>query len=198
MPPIWPPATAEPVRLLAAGDALQRDNTAFAQLLGPEGVVGQGDLAQPTTAIVSPGVRGRLSFPALVACPAGSYQLIAGFYYGVDGGWQRLEAAGQDYVSLGSVAVQPADHAGQPAPGARRLRRGLELVGVDFDRGVAGQTRVYLHWRQAAGSEGAAVQATLSSAGDGQVVWQGTVPALAAGQRPLWPRTWPTGWGRCG
>jgi len=165
------------------------DYTAFAQLVGPEGVVGQGDLPHATTRYRPGEVRvDAYRFPLLLHAPAGEYRLITGFYYAVDGGWQRLEVGGADHVALAPVTVLPAEET--PAtlhPTDRAFAGGLRLVGVDYDAGVPGQGRLYLHWEQAAAapalgpwrptSEAATVQAVR----DGETVASAPLPALPPG-----------------
>ncbi len=161
--------------------ALSRDYTAFVQLVGPEGVVGQGDLAQPTRTYGAGEVRvDAYRFPLLLHAQPGEYQLIAGFYYAVEGGWQRLQVGGADYVTLQTVTVQAAET--PPAtlhPAYDVYAGGWALVGTDYDRGVPGQTRVYLHWRRVSGN---AAEARVTLVAGGQTVWQGVLPVLAAGQ----------------
>jgi len=95
--------------------------------------------------------------------PPGRYTLVAGAYRPVEGGWERLRTPeGAEWVSLGSVSLRPM--ATPPAslhpflwprpPGGRPA-----LVGVDYDRSVPGQLRVYLHWRGPAAGEEVRLQA---------------------------------------
>ena len=88
-------------------------------------------------------------FPLLLQTPPGQYPLITGFYYAQGGGWQRLNTGGQDHLALVTLDVRAVDR--PPVTGHplfARLAEGPELVGVDFDRTVPGQIRVYLHWWQ--------------------------------------------------
>ena len=167
-----------------------RDYTAFAQLLGPQGVVGQGDLPHPTTRYLPGEVRvDAYRFPLLLHTPPGEYRLIAGFYYPVDGGWTRLVADGVDHAALAGVTVRPAD--APPAtlhPLDRALAGGLRLVGVDYDAGVPGQGRVYLHWRHDRAAPSArgpwrpsTEAATVRALRGEEVVAQAALPALAPG-----------------
>jgi hypothetical protein len=94
--------------------ALDRDYAVFVQLIGPKGVVGQADRSQPTSSYAAGALRVDLyELPLLLQTPPGTYQLIAGFYTAVDGGWERLQTdEGIDHVLLGAVDVIPG---GQPA-----------------------------------------------------------------------------------
>ena len=167
-----------------------RDYTAFAQLLGPQGVVGQGDLPHPTTRYLPGEVRvDAYRFPLLLHAPPGEYRLITGFYYPVDGGWTRLDAEGTDHAALATVTVLPAE--APPAtlhPLDRAFAGGLCLVGADYDAGVSGQGRVYLHWRRTAtlplprGLWQPSLEAvTVRAVRGGVVVAQAVLPALAPG-----------------
>jgi hypothetical protein len=166
------------------------DYTAFAQLLGPQGVVGQGDLPHPTTRYLPGEVRvDAYRFPLLLHTPPGEYRLITGFYHATDNGWTRLPAPEADHAALATITVLPAD-----APPATRhpldhaFAGGLRLVGVDYDASVPGQGRVYLHWQRdglapldrgpwRASSEAATVRAVRN----GQAVAQAALPALQPG-----------------
>ena len=128
---------------------LERDYAVFVQLLGPQGVVGQADRSQPTSSYSVDVLRSDLyELPLLLQTPPGTYQLIAGFYTAADDGWERLTTAeGADHIVLGSVQVTAgSQRAATARPLAVRYTTGQRLRGMDVDHGVAGQTRLYLHW----------------------------------------------------
>ncbi|NLG51226.1 MAG: DUF2723 domain-containing protein, partial [Chloroflexi bacterium] len=179
-----------------------RDYSAFVQLLGPGGVVGQGDIRHTPQEFVPGEVRvDAYRFPLLLHTPPGEYRLITGFYYTDDAGWHRLSVdgapaegdapgSGGDHLELTRLTVRPADSALPTLhPTDQQFAGGLRLTGVDYDRGVSGQTRVYLHWRQDnplplslgpwKSATGAPVVARLWLGDD--VVAQGALPALAPG-----------------
>ncbi len=175
-----------------AEQAPQRDYSSFAQLLGPQGVVGQGDIVHTASQVLPGAVQvDSYRLPLLLHTPPGEYQLITGFYYTTADGWQRLLADGQDHVALTSLYVRAAEQ----APATRHPRcddyaNGLRMVGVDYDQSVAGQTRLYLHWRNplsrpAEGRPPApfldTTAVTVQAWTDDQRVAQATVPALGRG-----------------
>jgi len=129
---------------------LAHDYASFVQLLGPAGVLGQGDLGHASRDYLPGQVRvDAYHFPLLLQTPPGQYQLITGFYYAHNGGWQRLGTAQGDHLALATLEVQAMER--PPAtshPLSMRLESGPELAGIDYDRTVPGQTRVYLHWRR--------------------------------------------------
>lgn len=129
--------------------ALSADYATFVQLLGPQGVVGQGDIAQPTRAYLPGEVRvDAYRFPLLLHAEPGDYRLVTGFYTTEAEGWRRLPTPEGDVVTLQTVQVAPL-----AAPVATRHARwrawanGLRLTGLDVDRTMPGQARLYLHWR---------------------------------------------------
>jgi hypothetical protein len=131
---------------------LDRDYSFFVHLIDGSGApLGQGDTTHPATRYeVGQVISDEYRLPLLPTVRPGRYQLIAGIYITLDeGGWRRLTTAdGRDAIVLGTVEVQPSHRV--PAT-LHRLNRsfaaGYTLVGVDYDRSVAGQLRVYLHWR---------------------------------------------------
>lgn len=129
--------------------SLNADYSTFVQLLGPTGVVGQGDIPQPSRTYQPGEVRvDAYSFPLLLQTVPGTYRLITGFYSVQDGRWSRLPTAEGDFVTLQEITVRPAS---VPPPSLHPLDRawanGLRLAGVDVDRSIPGQVRLYLHWR---------------------------------------------------
>jgi len=136
-------------------DAWDRDYSAFVQLLGPDGVVGQGDIRHTSHEFAPGEVQvDAYRFPLLLHTPPGEYRLITGFYYTDDAGWHRLSVVGapgtgDDHLELTRLTVRPADRALPTLhPTDQQFTGGLRLTGVDYDRGVSGQTRVYLHWQR--------------------------------------------------
>ena len=163
-------------------EAVERDYTLFAQLIGPQGVIGQGDHAQQTTSYTVGGVRvDSFDMPLLLQTIPGEYNLVCGFYYADGEGWTRLLADGADTVSLGSVQVQAASQTPETVnPLAIQYAEGTLLKGYDVDNSIAGQTRLYLHWMQ---PEGLMAASALVSILNGQeLIAQATLPALTAGQ----------------
>ncbi|MHB1293758.1 MAG: glycosyltransferase family 117 protein [Anaerolineae bacterium] len=166
-----------------------RDYTAFAQLVGSAGVAGQGDLAHRASTYLAGEIRvDSYRIPLMLHASPGAYQVIAGFYRTTEDGWQRLMAEGNDHVVLASVSVQAATSpAATLHPQHWQMANGLRLTGVDYDRSVAGQVRVLLHWSRphSALSLGPRTVASepvmLRLAGANGVAWEGAVPDLASG-----------------
>ena len=166
---------------------LEHDYAGFVQLVGPGGVLGQGDVSH-RAGLIAPGVLQVDSHDLSLLWHAqpGSYQLIAGFYFlGETGAWQRCTSAGADHVVLGQVEVSAAHRS--PAslhPKHIVFADGIMLMGYDYDRGVQGQTRVYLHVEREGPSghedRSDALQAMLLL--DGVPVASGILPALVPGQ----------------
>ncbi|MGC9360749.1 MAG: hypothetical protein ACP5G7_10335, partial [Anaerolineae bacterium] len=167
--------------------SLEHDYVGFVQLVGPHGVLGQGDAPHRADGI-DPGVLqvDTHDMWLLWHTEPGTYQLIAGFYFlDETGAWQRCTSAGVDHVVLGQVEVSAAQ--GSPAslhPKRVVFADGILLTGHDYDRGVQGQTRVYLHFERQGPSKDEdrsdALRATLLL--DGVPVASGILPALAPGQ----------------
>jgi hypothetical protein len=132
-------------------EPLERDYSSFVQLVGPGGVAGQGDIVHRSRDYQPGEVRvDAYRFPLLLHASPGEYRLITSFYYNTGGGWQRLLTQGQDHLVLEDITVLPGR---EPAATLHSLGQhfagGLILAGVDYDRSVAGQTRLYLHWQRA-------------------------------------------------
>ncbi len=162
--------------------SLERDYAVFVQLLGPQGVVGQADRSQPTSGYPVGALRIDLyELPLLLQTPPGSYQLIAGFYTAIEDGWERLETAeGADHVVLASVEVTTGTRcAATTHPLSIRYASGQRLRGMDVDRSVPGQTRVYLHW---VGHEAASRPAQIVALQDGAPVASTALAALSRNQ----------------
>ncbi len=131
---------------------LDRDYSFFVHLIDASGTpLGQGDTTHPAASYqVGEVISDEYHLPLLPTVRPGRYQLIAGVYITLDeGGWRRLTTPdGKDAVVLGTVEVLPS----RSAPATlhrlnRRFAAGYTLAGVDYDRSVSGQLRVYLHWR---------------------------------------------------
>jgi hypothetical protein len=131
---------------------LDRDYSFFVHLVDASGTpLGQGDTTHPAARYeVGQVISDEYHLPLLPTVRPGSYQLIAGVYITLDeGGWRRLTTPdGKDAIVLGTVEVLPL----RGAPVSvhelnRRFAADYTLVGVDYDRTVPGQLRVYLHWR---------------------------------------------------
>ncbi|MFH1084166.1 MAG: glycosyltransferase family 39 protein, partial [Chloroflexota bacterium] len=132
--------------------ALDRDYSSFVQLLGPRGVVGQGDIVQASRTYAPGEVRvDAYRFSLLPHTPPGEYGLVTGFYHASGDSWRRLTADGAEQVRLTRLRVAartqrlPTTH-----PLWQRSSRGLELYGFEVDRSVPKQMRLYLHWWQPA------------------------------------------------
>lgn len=147
--------------------ALDRDYSSFVQLVGPSGVVGQADIAHRSSQYVPGGLRvDAYRIPLLMQTSPGAYQLITGYYHTIDSGWERLCTASSDYATLQTVKVTPgSEPAASLHPMAVRYQSGLLLMGADYDRGVPGKTRVYLHWRGTNGARAEAVRVSLENSG---------------------------------
>jgi len=130
---------------------LERDYSFFVHLVDGNGVpLGQGDVTHPADRYeVSQVIVDEYRIPLLPTAKPGRYRLIAGVYITLpEGGWRRLALPnGQDAMDLTLIEVQPLRSA--PVTRHNMLRSFADryrLVGVDYDRSVDGQLRVYLHW----------------------------------------------------
>ncbi len=119
----------------------------FAQLIGPEG--GLWSAAEdPRHELdnLSPGdvILDRIVVYPLVHAPPGAYRLVIGAYSSEG----RLRTAeGSDVVTLESVELRASTS--RPVtqhPLQVRIEGGPRLIGVDYDLGVEGDVRTYLHW----------------------------------------------------
>jgi len=154
------------------------DLSLFAQLIGPDGRLWSAaqDRRQPAGRLTAGEivVERFVVYPLLHASP-GDYALVVGAY--LPGG-RLTTAAGADGVPLTTVRLQPS--ALRPVTNHKTLARfagGPTLVGADYDTGVPGQVRVYLHW---AGPGAEAALQLLDE--NGTVLGQSGVPALERGQ----------------
>jgi hypothetical protein len=131
---------------------LERDYSFFVHLVDETGaVLGQGDTTHSATRYeVGQVMSDEYRIPLLPTVRPGRYRLIAGVYITLgDGGWLRLTTAdGTDAVVLGEVEVEPLSTAPVTLHELyHRFACGYALVGVDYDRSLPDQLRVYLHWR---------------------------------------------------
>jgi hypothetical protein len=161
---------------------LERDYATFVQLLGPRGVMGQGDIQQRSSAYLPGEVRvDSYRFPLLLHTHPGNYELITGFYAASEQGWERLSAGDQDHVPFATLSVAPsASPSATLHPMRIHYAGGLTLRGADYDKGAPGQTRLYLHWWQRTAAGGAPYRVAAWQ-GD-RLLAEGEVPPLTAGQ----------------
>ncbi len=138
---------------------LDRDYSVFVHLVNAAGApVGQGDTRHSASQYaIGQVILDEYTIPLLPTSKPGRYRLVAGIYFTpAEGGWQRLLTAdGQDHVLLTEVEVTPLRSA--PVTQRRlqaRSTEGYTLLGVDYDRSVADQLRVYLHWQADRGMHG--------------------------------------------
>jgi hypothetical protein len=154
------------------------DLSLFAQLIGDDGRLWSStrDASHPAGHLVAGEVvvERFTIYPLLHALP-GDYGLTVGAYTPHD----RLTTDdGADALRLATVAIRSATL--RPVtthPTYVRFSGGPTLIGVDYDSGVPGQVRAYVHWA----GPGAEADVRLQD-GDGAVLGQGHVPALARGQ----------------
>lgn len=131
---------------------LERDYSFFVHLVDENGtVVGQGDITHPAARYeVGQVILDEYRIPLLPTIRPGRYQVISGVYITLaEGGWRRLTTAeGHDAVKLATVEVLPLQ---VPPVTLQEFYRpfacGYTLLGVDYDRSLPNQHRVYLHWR---------------------------------------------------
>jgi len=158
------------------------DLALFSQLLGPDGRLWSAtqDRSHPAGRFAAGEVIVEQSvvYPLLHA-PPGDYTLTVGAYLPAEPGAPRLTTdGGADAVWLSPVRLRPPTR--RPVmrhPTFFRFAGGPTLIGVDYDTGVPGQMRVYLHW--AGLGTGAALQLLDES---GKALGQSQVPALERGQ----------------
>ncbi len=170
--------------------ALTRDYSTFAQLVGPGGVVGQGDLQHLSTQFLPGEVRvDAYSIPVLLHAAPGPCTLITGFYYPEGDSWARLASGSADHAVLAEMEVLPnAEPFSTARPRVDLYAGGLRLTGADVDRSVDGQVRLYLHVQRAA--EGPLVRGPwradatpvrLQLSGPAGLLAEATTPALSPG-----------------
>ncbi|MEA3407193.1 MAG: DUF2723 domain-containing protein [Chloroflexota bacterium] len=136
-----------------ATGALDRPYSSFVQLLGPQGVVGQDDVAHETDHAPHELQVDTYRFPLLLHTPPGEYQLITGFYYAQNESLKRLPVEGKDHLVLQAIDAHAVEETSATLHQmSQPFANGLRITGVDYDRSVAGQTRIYLHLRQSAPS----------------------------------------------
>ncbi len=154
------------------------DVALFAQLIGPDGRLWSAtqDPRHPATRLTRDEVIvERFVIYPLLHAPPGDYALVVGAYL-PDGRFITVDGA--DAVPLTTVHLQPS--ATRPVtrhPRFARFASGPTLIGADYDTGVPGQVRLYLHW---AGSGAEATLQLLDKSG--AVLGEGHVPPLERGQ----------------
>ncbi len=158
--------------------ALNEDVALFAQLIGGEGRLWSAaeDPRYSAEEVRSDEViLQRFAVYPLLHAPAGDYAFKVGAYSSVG----RLTAQdGSDAVRLDRVRVRPSTT--RPVTEHPRLIRfdgGPTLIGVDYNVGVDGTLRTYLHWA----GPGQATHVQLTGREDAALT-TGQVPALKAGQ----------------
>lgn len=159
--------------------ALERPYSSFVQLLGPQGVVGQDDIAHKTNYAPHELCVDTYRFPLLLHTPPERYHLITGFYYTEGEDWERLPVEGQDHLVLQEIDVRATE---EPPATLQRMNQpfadGLHIRGIDYDRSVAGETRIYLHLHQDTPAD---EQATVRLLHEREPVAQQRIPTLPAG-----------------
>ncbi|MGD9028387.1 MAG: DUF2723 domain-containing protein [Anaerolineae bacterium] len=154
------------------------DISLFAQLIGPDGRLWSAavdPLHAPERLAAGEVVVDRLTIYPLLHASPGTYDLVIGAYAPRG----RLTASdGSDAVRLDEVHLRPAT--ARPVtrhPRFARLAGGPTLIGVDYDSGMPGQVRVYLHWM------GPGQPTDLQLTGhDDAIAVRRRVPALRRGQ----------------
>jgi len=131
---------------------LERDYSFFVHLVDETGVpLGQGDTTHPAARYeVGQALLDEYHIPLLPTVKPGRYRVIAGVYITLaEGGWRRLTTEdGKDTVELAQVQIQPLSAAPVTVHALNRSSAsGYTLLGVDCDRSVSDQLRVYLHWQ---------------------------------------------------
>jgi hypothetical protein len=166
----------------SAAVAQETDLAFFAQLIGSDGRLWSAarDVHYAANG-VSAGevlVERFAIYPFLHAAP-GQYELVVGAYLPGEPGAPRLTTEdGADTVGIASVTITPATI--RPVTkhsGLARFATSPALLGVDYDTGVAGQLRTYLHW---SGPTGSACFQLTDDAGD--QLGQGCIPELERGE----------------
>ena len=158
------------------------DLTLFAQLLGPDGRLWSGvQDCRHTAGRLTAGevIVERFVVYPLLHVPPGDYTLVVGAYLPAEPGAPRLTTTdGADAVRLTTVRLRsPTLRPVTRHPTFVRFASGPTLIGADYDTGIPGQVRVYLHWA------GPGAEATLQLLDkSGAVLGQGHVPALERGQ----------------
>jgi hypothetical protein len=154
------------------------DVSTFAQLIGQDGRLWSATLDSrhaPSHLVAGEVVVERFVVYPLLHAPPGDYALTVGAY--TAGGRLTTGESGQA-VRLTTVRLRPSTLRPVTIHATRvRFAGGPTLVGVDYDAGMPGQVRVFLHWA----GPGTASDAHLLDA-SGAVVGQVHVPALARGQ----------------
>jgi len=154
------------------------DLSLFAQLIGPDGRLWSAARDPRHSAgrlVAGEVVVERFVVYPLLHAPPGDYDLVVGAY--LPGGSRLTTAGGADAVRVTALRLRPATL--RPVtkhPTLLRFSGGPTLIGADYDFGVSGQVRAYLHW--AGPGAGADLQLLDAS---GTLLGQGRVPTLGRG-----------------
>jgi hypothetical protein len=158
------------------------DLSVFAQLIGADGRRWSAarDVRRPAGSVDAGEivVERFVIYPFLHA-PPGDYTLTVGAYLPGEPGAPRLETEDRaDALEVATVLLRPASI--HPVSGHSMITLfagGPALIGVDYDTGVAGQVRTFLHW---SGAGAAATFQLLDE--EGMALGRGTTPELADGE----------------
>lgn len=151
-----------------ADRAGSKDAVAFCQLVGSNGVVAGVDQALDLGRLGAGEIAmTRCELTPLLHTEPGEYQVIAGLYQRGTGGVSPIRTNGSDYAVLGRLTIAPLSSL--PASGnpkSLRFEGGARIVGLDVDRSLPGQTRLYVQLarRIASTTERTTVQAVSGGA----------------------------------
>jgi hypothetical protein len=154
------------------------DIALFAQLIGPDGGLWsatQDPRHPPEQLTVGQVVADRFVIYPLLHAPPGDYDLVIGAY---SPRGRFTTPDGSDLIPAESIHLLP--YKTRPVthhPRFARLSGGPTLIGVDYDIGVEGRVRVYLHWM----GPGQPTYVHLMS-DDDTMLSRSHVPALKRGQ----------------
>jgi CheY-like chemotaxis protein len=154
------------------------DLSLFAQLIGPDGQLWSAALDSRHTAghlLAEEIIVERFVIYPLLQAPPDDYGLTVGAY---TSSGRLATREGAQAVRLTTVHLRPSTL--RPVTSHATLVRfdgGPTLIGIDYDTGVPGQVRAFLHWA------GPGTEADLQLLdGSGAVIGRNHVPALARGQ----------------
>jgi hypothetical protein len=154
------------------------DIAIFTQLIGPDGRLWsavEDPLHAPERLTVGEVVVDRLVIYPLLHASPGDYDLVVGAYSPRE---RFTTAEGSDAVRLERVRLHPSTT--RPVtrhPCFARFVGGPTLIGTDYDIGLDGRVRVYLHWM----GPGRAADLHLTGDDDAMLI-RSRVPALERGQ----------------
>jgi len=162
---------------------LDRDYSVFVHLIGEDGApIGQGDTRHAAAGYeIGQVILDEYQISLLPTVKPGQYRLVAGVYFTpAEGGWQRLVTGdGRDVVQLATLEVTPSGIAPVTQHNVQaRSSLGYTLTGVDYDRSVPDELRVYLHWRA---DHGLASAPSVLLWSQGQVVALAGLPLIPEG-----------------